>query len=151
MKPVVPCRVRYRVHHLTSMKAFALLSLTFLLLFATSATAAGSLTGVWAIGAERNCETGYAWVFLADGYYVEVQLPDKGPSAVGLWRDEGQAIAYTHSHMPFAERHAASELKRLTVVSRNDDRIAALSPRGVERVFHRCPDTALNAPPGAAH
>jgi len=35
------------------------------------------MPGVWSLGETRNCETGPAWVFLADGYYVEVQLPDR--------------------------------------------------------------------------
>jgi hypothetical protein len=135
-----------------------------ILLTATSATVAQDvaapapppaqsyLPGVWALGETRNCEAGPAWVFLADGYYVEVTLPNSGPSAVGLWRDEGGAIAYTHSHMPFADRNAPNELRRLIVEERAPDRLATRNYRGVARIFHRCPPGALRAPDGqAAH
>ena len=110
--------------------------------------AAGDLPGVWSIGEAKNCAAGPAWVFLADGYYVEVKLPDQGPFAVGLWMDEGQAIAYTHSHMPFPDMLKANELKRLTVVARTAERLDLRNYKGVPRIFHRCPPDALKAPPG---
>ncbi|NBW75847.1 MAG: hypothetical protein EBR34_08605 [Sphingomonadaceae bacterium] len=84
-------------------------------------------------------------MFLADGYYAEVQLPDRGPSATGLWKDEGKAIAYTHSHMPFKDMMTPNELKRLTVEERTADRLVTRNYRGVPRIFHRCPDDALKA------
>ncbi|HAJ45070.1 MAG TPA: hypothetical protein DCL54_00625 [Alphaproteobacteria bacterium] len=91
-------------------------------------------------------------MFLADGYYVEVKLPDQGPFAAGVWKDEGQSIAYTHSHMPFPDMLKTNELKRLTVVARTADRLDLKNYQGVPRVFHRCPPEALKAPPGqAAH
>lgn len=103
------------------------------------------LPGVWSLGETPNCATGPAWVFLADGYYAEVQLPDRGPSATGLWKDEGKAIAYTHSHMPFKDMMTPNELKRLTVEERTADRLVTRNYRGVPRIFHRCPDDALKA------
>lgn len=103
------------------------------------------MPGVWSIGEMPNCETGPAWVFMADGYYAEVQLPDRGPSATGLWKDEGKAIAYTHSHMPFKDMMAPNELKRLTVEERTADKLVTRNYRGVSRIFHRCPDGALKA------
>jgi hypothetical protein len=110
------------------------------------------MPGVWSLGETKNCETGPAWVFLADGYYAEVTLPDKGPSATGLWKDEGSAIAYTHSHMPFPDMMAANQMKRLIVEERTPDRLATRNYRGVARVFHRCPAGSLKAPAGqAAH
>jgi hypothetical protein len=110
------------------------------------------MPGVWSLGETKNCETGPAWVFLADGYYAEVTLPDKGPSATGLWKDEGTAIAYTHSHMPFPDMMAANQMKRLTVEERTPDRLTTRNYRGVARIFHRCPTGALKAPAGqAAH
>ena len=108
------------------------------------------MPGVWSLGETRNCDAGPAWVFLADGYYVEVTLPNSGPSAVGLWRDEGRAIAYTHSHMPFSDAAAPNEMRRLTVVERTADRLSTRNYRGLLRIFHRCPMTALRAPAGQA-
>lgn len=107
-----------------------------------------SIFGIWSLGETKNCSSGPAWVFLADGYYAEVQLPDRGPFATGLFRDEGSAIAYTHSHMPFPDMMKANELKRLTVVERTADRISTTNYRGVSRVFHRCPAGSLKAPAG---
>ena len=106
-----------------------------------------TMPGIWSLGETKNCETGAAWVFLADGYYAEVKLPDGGPSATGLWRDEGSAIAYTHSHMPFPDMLAANEPKRLTVVERTADKLVTRNYRGMERVFHRCPIGSIKAPP----
>ena len=124
-----------------------------LALSATVSTAADMaspayMPGVWSLGDTKNCETGPAWVFLADGYYAEVTLPDKGPSATGLWKDEGSAIAYTHSHMPFPDMMAANEMKRLTVEERTTDKLTTRNYRGVPRIFHRCPADALKAPAG---
>ncbi|WP_245988118.1 hypothetical protein [Sphingobium fluviale] len=108
------------------------------------------MPGVWSLGETKNCESGPAWVFLADGYYAEVTLPDKGPSATGLWKDEGNAIAYTHSHMPFPDMMMANELKRLTVEERTPDRLTTRNYRGVARIFHRCPVNAVKAAVGQA-
>lgn len=108
------------------------------------------IAGIWSLGETRSCQSGLAWVFLADGYYAEVTLPDKGPSATGLWRDEGSAIAYTHSHMPFPDMMTANELKRLTVEARTPDKLVTRNYRGVPRIFHRCPAGSLKAPPGQA-
>ena len=119
---------------------------------ATSSPTGEALPGIWSLGETKNCETGPAWVFLADGYYAEMTLPDKGPSATGLWRDEKNAIAYSHSHVPFPDMLTANELRRLTVVSRTADRIETRNYRGVPRIFHRCPAGSLKAPQGqAAH
>jgi hypothetical protein len=109
-----------------------------------------SIAGIWSLGETRNCNSGPAWVFLADGYYAEVKLPNEGPFATGLWRDEGGAIAYTHSHMPFPDMLKANELKRLTIEARTTDRLVTRNYRGVPRVFHRCPADSLKAPPGQA-
>ncbi len=122
-----------------------MLAITFL---AAAAAAPGAMPGIWSLGETKNCGAGPAWVFLADGYYAEVTLPDKGPSATGLWRDEGNAIAYTHSHMPFPDMLAANELKRLTVVNRSTDKLETRNYRGVARVFHRCPAASLKPPAG---
>lgn len=110
----------------------------------------GSLPGIWSLGEAKNCETGPAWVFLADGYYAEVKLPDQGPSATGLWKDAGGAISYTHSHMPFSDRLTPNDLKRLTVVERTNDKLVTKNYRGVDRIFHRCPASAVKAPAGQA-
>jgi len=104
--------------------------------------------GIWSLGETRNCEAGPAWVFLADGNYVEVALPDRGPSATGLWRDEGNAIAYTHSHLPFPDMLTPNEPKRLTIEQRTADKLVTRNFRGVARVFHRCPVSALKTPAG---
>lgn len=113
------------------------------------AHAAPELAGVWSLGATKNCETGPAWVFFADGYYAEVTLPSSEAHALGLWRDEGKAVAYTHTHMPFAGHEKPMEQKRLNVVERTSDRLSTTNYRGVPRVFHRCPAAALKAAPGA--
>jgi hypothetical protein len=109
-----------------------------------------NMAGIWSLGETKNCETGPAWVFLADGYYAEVKLPNQGPFATGLWKDEGNAIAYTHSHMPFPDMMKANELKRLTVKERTADKLVTQNYRGVTRIFHRCPVDALKAPAGQA-
>lgn len=88
------------------------------------------------------------WAFLADGYYFGVTLPDGGPSATSLWRDEGKAIAYAHSHMPFLDILTANEMKRLTIQARTSDKLVTGNYRGVSRIFHRCPPGALKVPPG---
>jgi hypothetical protein len=113
-----------------------------------AAADAAYMPGVWSLGETRNCDSGPAWVFLADGYYAEVTLPSSGPSATGLWKDEGSAIAYTHSHMPFPDMLKANEMKRLTVEERTADRLVTRNYRGVARIFHRCPVDALKAPAG---
>lgn len=112
--------------------------------------ASASIAGVWSLGETRNCSIGPAWVFLADGYYAEVKLPNEGPFATGLWKDEGGAISYTHSHMPFPDMLKANELKRLTVEERTEDRLVTRNYRGVARIFHRCPADSVKAPPGQA-
>lgn len=104
------------------------------------------MPGIWSLGETKNCETGPAWVFLADGYYAEVTLPNSGPTATGLWKDEGNAIAYTHSHMPFPDMMKANEMRRLTIEARTPDRLATRNYRGVGRILHRCPMGALKAP-----
>lgn len=43
-----------------------------------------TMAGIWSLGDTKDCASGPAWVFLTDGYYAEVQLPDKGPFATGL-------------------------------------------------------------------
>ncbi len=121
---------------------------TTILAAAVAASAPSTMPGIWSLGETKNCTSGPAWVFLADGYYTEVTLPDNGPSATGLWRDEGNAIAYTHSHMPFPDMLATNELKRLTVVSRTPERLETRNYRGVARIFHRCPAGSLKAPTG---
>jgi len=112
-----------------------------------SAPSTGSyMPGVWSLGETRNCDTGPAWVFLADGYYVEVKLPSAGPFATGIWRDEGGAIAYTHSHMPFETMLTANVPKELLVVSREPDKLTTTTPRQTPLIFHRCPPSSLKAP-----
>ncbi|WP_374614381.1 hypothetical protein [Sphingorhabdus sp.] len=106
------------------------------------------MPGVWSLGETKNCESGPAWAFLADGYYAEVTLPNKGPTAIGLWKDEGTAIAYTHSHMPFGDMMKANEMKRLTVEKRTPDKLVTKNYRGVTRIFHRCQAGALKVPSG---
>lgn len=82
---------------------------------------------------------------------VQVNTPaarvsEKEPSATGMWREEGDVIAYTHSHMPFPDKLASNEMKRLPVVSRTPERIDMRNHLRVARVFHRCPAGSLNAP-----
>lgn len=119
-------------------------------LFADEARTPAFMPGIWNLGDTKNCETGPAWVFLADGYYVEIKLPDGSPSATGLWKDEGNAIAYTHSHAPFPDMLKVNEMKRLTIEERTADKVVTRNYRGQTRVLHRCPVTALKAPPGQA-
>lgn len=135
------------------MKAITtLIAVTFALPLSAAAPDTAYMPGVWSLGETKNCETGPAWVFLADGYYAEVTLPSNGPSATGLWEDEGTAIAYTHSHMPFPDMLKANEMKRLTVEERTPVKLVTRNYRGVARIFHRCPVDTLKAPPGqAAH
>lgn len=109
-----------------------------------------SIAGIWSLGETRNCQSGPAWVFLADGYYAEVKLPNEGPFAIGLWKDEGRAIAYTHSHMPFPDMMAANEMKRLAVQERTPDKLVTRNNKGLPRIFHRCPAGSLKAPAGQA-
>ena len=113
---------------------------------AVAAPPATALPGVWSLGEARNCQSGPAWVFLADGLYAEVKLPDMGPFAIGLWRDEGTAVAYTHSHMPYPDMLKANEMKRLVIDSRTADTLVTHNYRGVPRIFHRCDPSVLKAP-----
>jgi len=106
-----------------------------------------SLTGVWSIGETRSCDAGAAWVFFADGFYAEVQLPDSNPSAVGVWRDEGEMIAYTHAHMPFEGHERPMRVRHFTVEERTADSLRMRNYRGDELIFHRRPAQALKAPP----
>ncbi|MCK0099563.1 MULTISPECIES: hypothetical protein [Erythrobacteraceae] len=106
------------------------------------------LAGVWSLGETASCESGPAWVFFADGYYAEVQLPDGAPAALRIWRDEGDAIAYTHAHMPFAGHERPMRVRHLTIEERSSERLVTRNYRGVARIFHRCPATSLKAPKG---
>lgn len=59
-----------------------MIALTFGALLATATPVASipatlsAMPGVWSLGETRNCQAGPAWVFLAEGYYAEVKLPD---------------------------------------------------------------------------
>lgn len=105
-----------------------------------------TIVGVWSLGETHSCETGPAWVFFADGFYAEVQLPDGNPTAVGIWRDEGEAIAYTHAHMPFDGHENPMRVRHLTVEERTPERLQTRNYRGGEVIFNRCPSKALQAP-----
>lgn len=129
-------------------KLAIVLAALFSLPVQAAAPAPASMPGVWSLGETRNCESGPAWVFLADGYYAEVNLPNSGPSATGLWKDEGNAIAYTHSHMPYPDMLAPNPMKRLTIVERTADKLVTRNYRGVARIFHRCPPESVRAPTG---
>lgn len=123
-----------------------------LAVIAASASAPGGssdLPGVWSLGETRNCASGPAWVFFADGIYAEMTLPSSNPSAIGLWEDQGGAIVFTHAHLPYAGHERPMPKGTLTIIERSADRIEARSRRAVTRVFHRCPSTALKAPEGA--
>ena len=106
------------------------------------------IAGVWSLGETASCESGPAWVFFADGFYAEVQLPDGAPAALGIWRDEGDAIAYTHAHMPFDGHEQPMRVRHLTIEERSSDRLVTRNYRGVARIFHRCPATSLKASEG---
>jgi len=106
------------------------------------------LAGVWSLGKTASCQAGPAWVFFADGYYAEVQLPDGAPAALGVWRDEGDAIAYTHAHMPFSGHEQPMRVRHLIIEERSPERLVTRNYRGVARIFHRCPATSLKAPEG---
>jgi hypothetical protein len=134
------------------MKRLAIIAAALALPVHAAAPEPAYMPGVWSLGETKNCDSGPAWVFLADGYYAEVTLPSSGPTATGLWKDEGNAIAYTHSHMPFPDMLKANEMKRLIVEERTPDKLVTKNYRGVARIFHRCPVDALKAPAGqAAH
>ena len=111
-------------------------------------TTPAPIAGVWSIGETQSCDSGPAWVFFADGYYAEVQLPDGAPAAVGIWRDEGDAIAYTHAHMPFEGHERPMRVRHLTIEERSAERLTMRNYRGDARVFHRCPAGSLKAPVG---
>lgn len=131
-----------------------LLRLPFLisiLALASAPLAAAPLAGVWNVGDTRNCTTGNAWVLLADGHYAEVKLPSGPINAVGLWKDETKALAYTHQHLPFEGLAGPGRLRRMTMVSRTPERMVMKAPSGKVRTFHRCPVSALKAPPGGHH
>lgn len=117
---------------------------------ATANPAPGAIPGIWSIGATRNCASGPAWVFMADGYYVETRLPDGALSATGTWREDGDKLYYTHSHTPFADMLTRNEPRAFTVVVRTADRLDLKTYRGDVRVFHRCPAGSLKAPVGTA-
>ncbi|WP_298336107.1 hypothetical protein [uncultured Erythrobacter sp.] len=111
-------------------------------------TTPAPIAGVWSIGETRSCDSGPAWVFFADGFYAEVQLPDGAPAAVGVWRDEGDAIAYTHAHMPFEGHERPMRIRHLTIEERSAERLTMRNFRGDARVFHRCPASSVQKPNG---
>ena len=130
------------------MKMYAQLVMSLLAIGVAGPSAAqqpGPIAGVWSLSETRTCNSGPAWVFFADGFYAEIQLPDSNPSAVGIWRDEGEAIAYTHTHMPFAGHERPMRVRHLTVEERTSERLTTRNYRGIERVFHRCPSESLNS------
>jgi hypothetical protein len=112
---------------------------------------AGSLVGVWSVGEKRACDQGPAWVLFADGQYAEVTLPSGPISALGLWKDEETALAYTHAHMPFAGHELPAKMSRMTIEVRAADRLDMRNARGLARTFHRCPAASLKAPTSPAH
>lgn len=121
----------------------------FLAMFlAQAATQPAPLTGVWSVGETRACDSGEAWVFTADGYYVEVDLPSSPIGAVGAFVDKGNAIEYTHAHMPFASADSPQPRRSYTITNRTSDRIEALNYKGEKRAFHKCPLDALKKPEG---
>ena len=123
-----------------------LLAISIAPVSAMEQTAPAPLAGVWSIGETRSCDSGPAWVFFADGFYAEVQLPDGAPAAVGIWRDEGDAIAYTHAHMPFDGHERPMRVRHLTIEERSADRLRMRNYRDDARVFHRCPASSVQKP-----
>lgn len=118
----------------------------FALSSAALAQSPSSLAGVWAVGEPAACATGNAWVFFKEGFYAEVKLPDGPTSAIGSWRDAGDALVYSHAHMPFGNLAAGQPERRMVFKSRTADRFEATAPSGTVRVFSRCPDGTLKAP-----
>ncbi len=121
------------------------MALTFVPASAEDQGAPAPIAGVWSIGETRSCDAGPAWVFFADGYYAEVQLPDGAPSAVGIWRDESHAIAYTHAHMPFKGHEEPMKVRHLTIDERGAEKLITRNYRGESLLFHRCPASSLKA------
>lgn len=117
----------------------------------TGPASAQSLVGVWSVGEKRACERGPAWVLFADGQYAEVTLPSGPISALGLWKDEDQALAFTHAHIPFAGHEVPATMSRMTMETRTAERLDMRNSRGMARSFHRCPAASLKAPGRAAH
>lgn len=116
----------------------------FLAMFLAQATTPPApLTGVWSVGETRSCDSGEAWVFTADGYYVEVELPSSPIGAVGAFVDKGDAIEYTHAHMPFASADSPQARRSYKITARTGDRIDALNYKNEPRHFHRCPSISL--------
>lgn len=116
-----------------------------LLLAQATPAASTDLPGIWSLGEKASCSAGEAWVFTADGYYVEVTLPASPIHAVGVWEDKGTAIAYTHAHAPFASLANRQERRSFDVTARTANRIDAINYKGERRVFHRCPAGSLRA------
>ncbi len=121
---------------------------TVLAMLAAPSTA-GGLAGVWSIGEMRNCTNGPAWVLFADGHYAEITLPAGPISSVGTWKEEADALAYTHAHLPFAGLDSPGTIRRMSIKARTPERLDLLAPSGRVRSFHRCPAESLKAPAGA--
>lgn len=117
----------------------------------TAAAQSAPLPGVWVVGEAAACADGNAWVFFKEGFYAEVKLPDGATSALGSWRDAGDALVYTHAHMPFGKLTEGQTERRMAFKSRTADRFEAIAPSGAVRVFSRCPDGTLKAPKTATH
>jgi hypothetical protein len=101
------------------------------------------LPGIWSLGEKASCAAGEAWVFTADGYYVEVTLPASPIHAVGVWEDKGNAIEYTHAHAPFSNLASPQQRRSFKVTARTRDRIELINYKDERRVFHRCPAGSL--------
>jgi hypothetical protein len=115
-----------------------------------SAQAPSPLAGVWAVGEPAACAAGNAWVFFKEGFYAEVKLPEGPTSAIGSWRDAGDALVYSHAHMPFAKLAEGQPERRMVFKARTADRFEATAPSGAVRVFSRCPEGTLKAPKASA-
>ena len=108
------------------------------------------LPGVWVVGEAASFANESAWVFLKEGHYAEVKLPDGATSAVGSWRDGGDSLAYTHAHVPFTKLAEGRVERRMVFKIRTADRFEAIAPSGTVRMFSRCPDETFKAPKTAA-
>jgi hypothetical protein len=131
-----------------------LLAALALLLQASAPPAPAPLTGIWAVGEASECQRAgaNAWVLMADGLYAETTLPQGPITALGRWRDGGDRLFYTHAHIPFEQAASGYPERAMVMTSRTAERLVMQAPSGRQRVFSRCPASALVAPPGqAAH
>lgn len=95
------------------------------------------MEGVWAFNGRSECKVGNAWIFMSDGSYSEIMLPDFTAQGDGKWVLRGNTLFYS---LALPKGSIAGPLtKRMDIIEHSPKRIVAITGRRVRHVMHRCP------------